>query len=287
MQRDSTHSGHDRGVAHPPQPDHAAATPGPADTGGDPHRAPLPDATEMVSFDDPEENRTWVFDVSFLTSSWQCIFGAGCPGILTEPAPELEEGCCSYGAHLVDDADAAAVEAAASRLTDAQWVNRAIAGKRGGPFRQAPGGGLKTRLVDDVCIFFNPPGTPAGSGCALHRAALDHSERPMDWKPEVCWQVPVRRLDHVESDGHVTTVIRRWLRRDWGEGGEEFHWWCTEDSLAFTATHPVYVALRDELTEMVGPWAYQQLADHIQRTYPRGGAGVQQKAFPITIRPRA
>ena len=27
--------------------------------------------------------KRWMIDVTFLTSSWQCIFGAGCQGVLT------------------------------------------------------------------------------------------------------------------------------------------------------------------------------------------------------------
>jgi len=37
----------------------------------------------MVSFEDPEEQRTWRFDVTFLLSHWECIFGRGCQGVLT------------------------------------------------------------------------------------------------------------------------------------------------------------------------------------------------------------
>ena len=61
-----------------------------------------PDAHEWVSFEDAEEMRTWVFDVTFLASRWTCIFGRGCQGVLTGPAPELVQGCCSYGAHFTD-----------------------------------------------------------------------------------------------------------------------------------------------------------------------------------------
>ena len=77
-----------------------------------PMSAPRPpaDAHEWVSFEDPDEERTWVFDVTFLTSNWSCIYGQGCPGVLTGPAPELEHGCCSYGAHFVDKADLRRVE---------------------------------------------------------------------------------------------------------------------------------------------------------------------------------
>src|SRR5439155_1535600 len=71
-------------------------------------------AHEWVSFEDPEEERTWVFDVTFMLSHWGCIFGRGCQGVLTEPAPELVQGCCSYGAHFVDAADRRRVERAAT-----------------------------------------------------------------------------------------------------------------------------------------------------------------------------
>ena len=68
------------------------------------------DAHEWVSFEDPTEARTWRFDVTFLLSHWECIFGNGCQGVLTAPAPELAQGCCSYGAHMTGDEDVARVE---------------------------------------------------------------------------------------------------------------------------------------------------------------------------------
>ena len=67
-------------------------------------------AREWVSFDDPvEDGRRWQIDVTFLLSRWQCIFGNGCQGVLTEKAPELVHGCCSYGAHFTDRKDRDAV----------------------------------------------------------------------------------------------------------------------------------------------------------------------------------
>ena len=65
----------------------------------------MDDQHEWFSFEDPDEERTWLFDVTFLLSSWTCIWGAGCQGVLTGPAPELNQGCCSYGAHFRDEAD--------------------------------------------------------------------------------------------------------------------------------------------------------------------------------------
>ena len=59
----------------------------------------------------------------------------------------------------------------------------------------------------------------------------------MTLKPEVCWQLPLRREDQVDDDeGHVTSVIRQWDRRHWGKGGREFHWWCTEAPDAFVGS---------------------------------------------------
>ena len=83
----------------------------------------LIDPHEWVSFEDEDEERTWVFDATFLTSNWTCIFGNGCQGVLTGPAPELVQGCCSYGAHLVDKKDARRVEKAAATLTPEEWQN--------------------------------------------------------------------------------------------------------------------------------------------------------------------
>ena len=53
----------------------------------------------------PTEQRTWEFDATFLRSNYKCIYGEGCKGVLDGPAEELQQGCCSYGAHLIDDDD--------------------------------------------------------------------------------------------------------------------------------------------------------------------------------------
>ncbi|MCI4361418.1 MAG: hypothetical protein L3J91_06900, partial [Thermoplasmata archaeon] len=78
--------------------------------------------------------------------------------------------------------------------------------RRAGPIRRARGEPSVTRIVDEACIFLNRPGFPGGAGCALHRAALEQGERPLDWKPDVCWQLPLRREDSVGESGRVTTT---------------------------------------------------------------------------------
>jgi hypothetical protein len=218
---------------------------------------------EWVSFEDPDEQRTWVFDVTFLLSSWRCIFGQGCQGVLTGPTIEKEQGCCSYGAHFTDEEDRARVETAAGKLTADQWQWQAEAAETG-IVHTDESGNLVTVLAEDACIFLNRPGFEGGAGCALHRAALEAGERPLDWKPNVCWQLPLRRLDDEDGTGHVTSTVRQWERRDWGEGGAEFHWWCTEAAEAFTGGEPVYRSMADELTALTTPAAAGKLVAYLE-----------------------
>ena len=220
-----------------------------------------PDSHEWVSFDDPGEERTWLFDVTFLASAWTCIFGHGCQGVLTGPSPELVQGCCSYGAHFTGKKDARTVERAAKDLTPDLWQFHKQGQK--GVVKKLSGGDLGTRLVDDACIFLNRPGFPAGAGCALHLAAQAQGRSLVELKPEVCWQLPLRREDETSAGGHVTSVVRQWDRRHWGEGGEEFAWWCTEDPEAFVGHEPVYMSMRTELETMAGKKVYRMLASYL------------------------
>jgi hypothetical protein len=241
---------------------------------------PLQQAREWVSFEDPEERRRWLFDATFLLSNWTCIFGAGCQGVLTGPTPELVQGCCSYGAHFIDDEDVERVEKYAARLTDDQWqFAKKGRGAKGIVKRNAKTDEVTTRLADDACIFLNRPDFARGPGCALHVGALDAGERPLDWKPTVCWQLPLRREDLDEDDGWVTSRVEQWERRHWGAGGYEFHWWCTDSPEAFVGHEPVYVALRDELVELVGEPIYELLVRTLDARRAAGPPAVEHPAF--------
>ncbi len=239
------------------------------------------DAHEWVSFEDPDEQRTWLFDLTFLQSNWRCIFNDGCQGVLTGPAEELVQGCCSYGAHFTDADDAARVERAAKSLTAEQWQFKSR-GKRG-VVKSTKDGELMTRLVDDACIFLNRPGFERGPGCALHVAAMDRGESYIDLKPDVCWQLPLRRDDEVLDDGHVITRITQWERRNWGKGGADFHWWCTEAPEAFTGSTRVVDSMRDELVAMVGTKVYKRLLAYLADQTERLGQAVALP-HPVTRR---
>jgi len=207
-----------------------------------------------MSFVDDEAGCTWLVDITFLLSNWNCIFGSGCQGVLTGPAPELVQGCCSYGAHFTGEDDRQRVEVAAKRLTDDQWQFR-DKGKKG-TTKVNKEGEIVTKMVDDACIFLNRPDFHRGAGCALHVLSLDTGESFIPLKPEVCWQVPLRKEEVELVNGDIVTRIGQWDRKDWGEGGAEFHWWCTQDEGAFQGNTRVVDTMRDELIAMMNEWAY-------------------------------
>ena len=233
------------------------------------------DLHEWISFEDPDEHRTWLFDATYLRSNYTCIYGNGCKGIADDPDPDAMHGCCSHGAHLVDADDLANVARRFERVKKRHMQFRKGAKQHGFTTEGDPWendeGELEpttlTRTVDGACIFLNRPGFEGGAGCALHIAAVDAGERPLDWKPQVCWQVPIRMEDSVDDHGHVWTRVREWKRRDWGEGGDEFGWWCTDaDSPeAFVGSEPLYVSARDELVELVGATIYDLLVEQLER----------------------
>ncbi|MGO8874674.1 MAG: hypothetical protein ACLQNG_02780 [Acidimicrobiales bacterium] len=198
----------------------------------------------------------WRFDRDFLESRWTCLWGRGCQGIGTEPAPDLGLGCCSVGADLGDVDEARMISALAATLAPARFQHHAEAGG-GGIFSDDTR--LHTRVVDGACIFLNRPGFAGGQGCALHLAAIDAGESPIDWKPSVCWQLPIR-VDWEAGDGGTeVATVRRWTRRDWGEEGETMAWCCTEGALAYVGDRPVIDSLGAELEAIVGTEVYVQL----------------------------
>ncbi len=221
------------------------------------------DLHEWISFEDDTHRRTWVFDATFLRSSWSCIYGSGCQGVYLEDASHLAEGCCSHGAHFIDEADVQTVVLSSARLKKRHWQFKKQ-GERDGILGEEDGV-TTTRLVDGACIVLNRPGFEGGTGCAFHHAAAEWGERKMDLQPDVCWQLPLRLVEDTDEHGYVTSTLREWKRRDWGPGGEEFHWWCTDSSDAFVGSKPVYQYLRDEIVEMIGAKVYAQLVELLER----------------------
>jgi hypothetical protein len=208
----------------------------------------------LEEIDDGET--VWRFDRAFLTSNWTCLWGRGCLGILDEPAEELQQGCCSVGAELGDADEAMMVSALAAMLDPARFQHHRAA-EDGGIFSDERR--VNTRVIDGACVFLNRPGFAGGAGCALHLAAVDAGESPIEWKPSVCWQLPIRvEWEQLAGDREQATV-RRWTRSDWGAEGETMAWCCTEGERAYVGDRRVVESLAEELEDLVGTEVFVEL----------------------------
>jgi hypothetical protein len=198
----------------------------------------------------------WRFDRAFLASNWTCIWGRGCLGILAEPAEELGQGCCSVGAEFADSDEARLISALSATLTPERFEHHAEA-REGGIFRDEER--TATRVVNGACVFLNRPGFAGGAGCALHLAAIDAGEAPREWKPAVCWQLPIRVDWESLDDGRETATVRRWSRADWGDEGGTMAWCCTEGDRAYVGEQPVIESLGGDLEAICGHEVYVEL----------------------------
>ncbi len=210
----------------------------------------------------------WRFDAEFLASNWSCRFGDGCKGILDHDAAELGQGCCSLGAHFGDGddgrAEAMTIAALAEMIPAERFEFRDVA-QAEGVFGDAER--THTRVVDGACVFLNRPGFAGGSGCALHLAALDAGERPLDWKPSVCWQLPLYVDFQPIDDQRESATVRRWGRPEWGRHGETMAWCCTERTdggEAYVGDTAVIDSLRAELEQIAGREVYVELRSRLR-----------------------
>jgi len=202
----------------------------------------------------------WRFEPTFLRSNWACIWGRGCKGILDHPAEHLQQGCCSVGAELTDIDEAMTISALAAAIPDGLWQH-ADAVDGDDVFSDASRN--NTKVVDGACIFLNRPGFAAGVGCALHLAAVEAGESPIDWKPSVCWQLPVRVDWAMQPDGVEHATVRRWSRADWGDDGASMAWCCTESPEAYVGDAAVIDSLAEELAGIAGQAVYVQLRSRL------------------------
>jgi hypothetical protein len=225
------------------------------------------DWVEFANPANPEE--LFKCDLTWLTSYWQCIYGDGCCGI---DADKPDAGCCSDGAYYTSKEDEDRVLKAAKKLTRAEWqfYDQARAKKSGGKLQITEIGldkDRKTRKVKDSCIFLNrvgyeAPGYTGSFGCALHHLAVREQVHFVDTKPDICWQLPLRRSWETREMGDkeiTVVVIGEYERLAWGDGGADFDWYCTSNSEAHVGRVPVYQSNKIELTKMMGEAGYLEL----------------------------
>lgn len=224
---------------------------------------PLDFARTFVEFTDPSnESEAFRCDLTWLTSHWLCIYGRGCGGIV-EGRPD--DGCCSMGAHFSDATDRKRVERAAKKLTALEWQFHDV-GQSNGIVMKDADGEKQTRVVEDACIFLNREGFAGGEGCSLHNHALANAKLPLALKPDVCWQLPIRRsfeeVTRPDGTNISVTVIGEFDRRGWGPGGHDLNWYCSGNTEAHLGADPVFISEKDTLVALMGLKAYKVLAEH-------------------------
>lgn len=224
----------------------------------------------FVEFVDPDDaDQVFKCDLTWLTSAYQCIFGGGCKGIYAS-SPDV--GCCTLGAHFADDEDEQRVAAYVDLLTPEQWQHHPGGNrvKRKDWVERDEDGDRKTKAVEidgqSACVFHNRTDFDRGAGCALHLLALERGQHPLETKPDVCWQLPIRRTFRTASRGdgteYLEITIGEYDRAGWGPGGHDLDWYCSANTEAHTAAEPVYVTHEAELTALMGPAGYAELTEH-------------------------
>lgn len=247
-----------------------------------------------VEFTDPaDDGQRFRCDLTWLTSSWTCIFGNGCQGIY---ADRPDDGCCTLGAHFTEDEDYERVAAVAADLGPDEWQYRDVAMRKNqldkSRWTEDEEGATKTRVVDGACIFLNRPGFPAGAGCALHQHAVLQGLPPTTLKPDVCWQLPIRRgyrtVELPDNTSYLEVTVTEYDRRGWGPGGHDLDWYCSGNPEAHVGREPVFRSNKVELVDLMGEQAYEALALRCQ-AHLRSVAAARQignrKLLPLLVHP--
>ena len=129
-------------------------------------------------------------------------------------------------------------------------------------------GERKTAVHEGACIFLNRPGFEGGEGCALHGLALRTGRHFVETKPDVCWQLPIRRtfreVERMDGTTYTEVCITEYDRRGWGPGGHDLDWYCSGNTEAHVAMEPLYVTSAAELVALMGAEAYDELVRHCE-----------------------
>lgn len=225
----------------------------------------------FVEFSDPADaDQVFRCDLTWLTSSFMCIFGQGCQGIYAD-SPDV--GCCTLGAHFADGEDEKRVAAFVIQLTPEQWQFHPGRKVRDKDWIDTDDDGERKTLAIEVdgqsaCVFHNRTDFDGGAGCALHGLALAQGRNPLETKPDVCWQLPIRRtfreVERQDDTSYTEVSIGEYDRRGWGPGGHDLDWYCSGNTEAHVAPEPVFVTNAAELTELMGEAAYAELVTHCE-----------------------
>jgi hypothetical protein len=241
-----------------------------------------------VGFTKDEEHWPTVyrFNLSFLLSRWGCTFGGECKGTYGDDYDH--RGCCAGGVEVGEDELDEYLSESVAKLTDETWQNRqwAIDAKKRTNsdeslgFKNTRDDLKKTRMKDEVCVFFNQPGFPAGTGCAFHVDALVRGENPYTRKPVVCALFPIDiAKDAYEFQGISYTIIGPESLYDWIE--DDATWFCLDDPGNYQAENRTVLESFDtELRWQLGDQLIDELNRVVSEIPPAYRARIGQQAIP-------
>lgn len=229
-------------------------------------------------------------NVSWLLSRWSCIYGMGCPSIMSSSI-DNDTACCQIGTgfesdlrgHSADD-DFNRVSAAVEQLTPEDcdnielvrtgkwWYDEDLLPVDDGPIKRK-----HTKVVKGACVFQNRTMGPANKmGCALHHLANRLGVHPSETKPTICWSVPYGVSVDQTEDGVWLCIVDYTRAETWGDvhndaPGNRIGWFCTEDTRAFHGSDPVYKSGEHELRLMLGDYVYEQLRAKLEEIEAQRG----------------
>ena len=135
-----------------------------------------------------------------------------------------------------------------------------------------------------ACIFHNRSDFATGAGCALHALALQQGRNPLETKPDVCWQLPIRRtfrtVERQDDTSYTEVSIGEYDRRGWGPGGHDLDWYCSGNTEAHVARGAALRHQRGRAGRADGRAAYDELVTHCERTSPLATALALHPADP-------
>lgn len=239
---------------------------------------------EWYEFADPADpDHVFSIDLTWIESHWNCTFGT--PDCLGIDATNPSVGCCVHGAFLSDETDRDQLYDAVAMMPAKYWQLRPdttdsyLATSDGVDLEPwvewdelddedgNPEPALKTVTIEGACIFANRVGWETGAGCALHQWGAETGQDLTVVKPEVCWQLPLRRLEDWEErpDGHqiLRTTITEYNRRGWGNGGEDFDWYCTTSPRCHAGGSPMWQTQENEMRALMGDAAFEMLREYL------------------------
>ena len=198
---------------------------------------------------------------------------------------EVADAEVADAAAPAEEADRSAEESTAASPAPATRLRRS-------DWTELEDGVRKTRVVKGACIFLNRPGFEGGAGCALHQYAIRQGIPTHQAKPEVCWQLPIRRtyrtVEEHDGSSYLETTITEYDRRAWGPGGHDLAWYCSGNSAAHIGREPVFRSCRSELVELMGEAAYDELVVRCTaylRSVKAAHRGSGRAMLPLLVHP--